>query len=189
MLSLLDWIYQMGLTDAKDKDDEGLIRELLEQTSQAGVFRFLTDDYTITWQEFALRLMAKARSTAWNGVMNQYFARANKFGANYLSVFYNVAQSFYNLALNDYLEAHGNVDMVMLSSKRRVRLTPKGALRNVSTQEYVDTIQLCTFDMERRDRAALESAESEYKAKKIVLNPKHYAMFRQAVGLAMMKVK
>lgn len=179
----------MGLTDAKDKDDEGLIRELLEQTAQAGVFRFLTDDYTITWQEFALRLMAKARSTAWNGVMNQYFARANRYGANYLSVFYNVAQSFYNLALNDYLEAHGNVDMVMLSSKRRVRLTPKGTLRNVSTQEYVDTIQLSTFDMERRDRAALESAESEYKARKIVLNPKHYAMFRQAVGVAMMKAK
>lgn len=187
MIGLLDWIYQIGLYDARECDDEGLIRELCDKTSQAGVFGFLTDNHTITWDEWALRLMAKARSTSWNGIMSQYFARANEFGANFLSVFYNISQCFYNLGLTDYLEAHGKFDMALLSGLRRVRLTTEGRFRKVNTQEYVDTIQLMTFDLQRRDEAIFENAESEYKAKRVALAPKKYDMFRRTVGIAMMK--
>lgn len=180
MISLIDWVYRMGLDDACDADDEGLVREFCDKTSKAGVFGFLTDEFTITWQEWSLRLMAKARSTAWNGAMARYFNLAGKFGANYLSVFLNIAQCYYNMALKDYLKAK-SVDRAMWHNCTRIRLTPKG-VKNCKVREYIDTIQLLTFDLSRRDEEVWQT-QTATQAKKIALTAKQYEMFRRSVGL------
>lgn len=180
MISLIDWVYRMGLDDACEADDEGLVREFCDKTSKAGAFGFLTDEYTITWQEWSLRLMAKARSTSWNGAMARYFNLTGKFGANYLSVFLNIAQCYYTMALKDYMAARG-VDRAMWQNSTRIRLTHKG-VKNCKVREYVDTIQLLTFDLSRRDAEVWER-ETATQAKKVALTAKQYEMFRRAVGL------
>lgn len=187
MVSLLDWVYRLGVDDAASCDDSGRVRELMERTDKAGAYGFLGDDYAITWQEWALRLMAYARGTSWDGAMTRYFTRAGAFGANYLSVFYNVAHGFYLMGVTDYMSARGDVDLALFRAKRRVRLTPQGKPKNFPMRQVVDAIQLMTFDYQRRDERVIAEAGSDYKARKVALKPNHYGYFRQAVGLAVMK--
>lgn len=186
MVSMLDSLYRQGLTDAIGSADDGRMLALLDSTNEPGVYGFLTDDYTIGWQEWALRLMAMARSTAWDTVMARYFSLARRFGVNYLSVFFNVAQGFYCLGIRDYIAARGRAELALLQGRRRVRLTSAGSLRAVKPREYINVIHQLTFDYERRDRAVLESAPSEYFGRKVALKPGYYERFRRAVGLAML---
>lgn len=187
MIALLDWIYRMGLTDSVKADDEGLLRSFCDKVAQAGVYGFVTDEYTITWQEWVLRLLSKVRTTTWNGIMTKYFDRARYFGANYLSVFFNIAQCYYVMGIQDYLAAGGVVDLGLLESKKRVRLTEKGKFRNIKMQEYVDTVQQLSFSLQRRDAVILDNAQTK-KMRGVALNAGHYNMFRRAIGLAVMEI-
>jgi len=188
MISLIDYCYRTGVESAHDVDDEGLSRDFLEQTKEAGVYGILSDTpmYTV-WDEWGLRLVHKARSTAWKGTMSQFLEKVGAFGAFYLSAFYPVSFFYYRRGIEDYINAPGAADYGVFSSKRRVRWTDKG-LRNVSTKEYVQDIQLLTFDLSRRDQAIIEAGnQTQYKARKKALTPRQYESFRMAVGLAAQK--
>lgn len=184
MISLLDYCYKLGVGAAHDLQDEGLTMEFLQRTSEAGVYGILSDNpiYT-TWQEWMLRLMAKARSTSWNGAMVQFFNRMGAFGTNFLSAFMPVSFYFYRRGMEDYIKAPDAVDYNIFVGKTRVWWTSKG-MKNVNNREWVDTLQLISFDLERRDNAVLES-QTPYQAKKIALKPNQYDMFRRCVGLAL----
>ncbi len=188
MLSLLDYCYRLGVETAHGLQDEGLAREFLERTKAPGAYGILSESpiYT-TWQEWMLRLIAKARSTSWNGAMSQFMGKIGRFGANYLSAFLPVSFLYYRRGIEDYVNAPEAADYNVFCGKTRVRWTKKG-LKNVNPQEWVQAIQLDCFDLERRDNAILEAeGQTEYKAKRIALTPKQYEHFRMAVGLAAQK--
>lgn len=188
MISLLDWCYRLGVEAAYDLQDEGLAREFVGRTSKPGVYGFLTEEPVyITWQEWTLRLMAKARSTSWSGSMNRYFNAMGRFGANYLSAFLPLTQVFLCKGVNDYYSAPSGADMAMFNSKTRVWWTPKG-LRTIKNDEWVSELQMQSYDLERRDAEVWES-NTAYEAKKVALTAKQYCMFRRCVGLVMMKGK
>jgi len=188
MLSLLDYCYRIGVEAAYALQDEGLAREFIERTKEAGVYGILSDSpiYT-TWQEWGKRIIAQARSTAWSGTMVRFFSKAGAFGANFLSAFYPVSFFYYTRGIEDYLNAPEAVDYNIFAGKTRVRWTKKG-LRKIKPQEYVDDIQLYCYDLERRDEVIREANESTpSKFKKITLSPRQYESFRNAVGLAAQK--
>lgn len=182
MISLLDWVYRLGVESAREVEDDGLCREFLERTKEPGVYGLLSDNPTyITWQEWTLRLMSKARSTCWNGAMVQFFNRMGRFASNYLSAFLPCSLMFYRRGISDYLNAPTAVDFAMFQSKSRVWWTKSG-LKPVNNRTYVDELQLISFDLSRRDAEVWER-ETAIKAKKVALTEKQYEMFRRSVGL------
>ena len=182
MLSLLDYCYRLGVESAREVEDEGLCREFLERTKEPGVYGLLSENPVyITWQEWTLRLMAKARSTSWNGAMVQFLNRMGRFASNYLSCFLPCSMVFYCRGVSDYINAQGAVDFAMFQGRSRVWWTKNG-LKPVNNRTYVDTIQLLTFDLQRRDAEVWER-ETAIKAKKVALTQKQYEMFRRSVGL------
>lgn len=182
MISLLDWCYRMGVESAHNLQDEGMAREFLERTKEPGIYGFLYDNpIYISWQEWTLRLMAKARSTSWSGSMNRYFNAMGRFGANYLSAFLPLTQMFLNKGIQDYISAPSAADMALFNSKSRVWWTPKG-LRAINNGEWVSELQMLSYDLERRDNEVWES-NTAYEAKKLALRPSQYQMFRRCVGI------
>lgn len=186
MFSLVDFCYRKGVEHAYRIDDEGLAREFLGKTSQIGVYGFLREDgATMDWKEWSLRLMSQARMTSWNGAMSRYFllvgGRANQ---NYLGAFIPVAQVFYNKGVRDYIENPHSADYLLFQGKTRVFWTPKG-LKKVNNRRYIDEIQLCCFDLKRRDKIVWE-AETATNARRMgALTASQYDSFIRAVGLAL----
>lgn len=183
MISLLDWVYRLGVESAREVEDEGLCREFLERTKEPGVYGLLSETpvYT-TWEEWTLRLMAKARSTSWNGSMVKFFTKMGKFSANYLSAFLPCSLMFYRRGIEDFINAPAAADFAMFQSRTRVRWTMSG-LKPVNNRTWVDELQMMCFDLERRDAEVWER-ETKYEAKKVALTTKQYEMFRRSVGLA-----
>lgn len=184
MISLIDWCYRMGVSDAFAQSDEGLVREFCERTEEVGVFGFLTDDFSITWQEFSLRLLYKARMGAWDGAMTRYMNSMGRYGRNYLSCLLPIAQLWYCKGCRDYAENPQGCDMSMFNAQSRVYWTARG-LRRVENKRYVDEIQMETFALERK-HAGVWATRSAYDAKKAgALKPKQFHFFRTVIGLAM----
>jgi len=187
MLSLINYCYRIGVEAAHDLQDEGLAREFLEHTKEAGAYGILSDNPMYTeWDEWGARLMYKARTTSWKGIMSRFLEKVGAFGAFYLSAFYPVSFAFYRRGIEDYINAPGAADYSVFCGKTRVKWTKEG-LRKVSNEEYVQDIQLLTFDLSRRDQAIWEGESTAYQAKKIALTSKQYKHFRTAVGLAAQK--
>ena len=184
IISILDYCYRLGVEAAREVEDEGLCREFLDCTKEPGVYGLLSENPVyITWQEWTLRLMAKARSTSWNGGMVQYLNRMGRFSNNYLSCLIPLSQVFHNRGISDYLNAPTAVDFAMFQSKSRVWWTKNG-LKAVNNRTWVDELQMICFDLERRDAEVWER-ETAIKAKKVALTQKQYEMFRRSVGLVM----
>ena len=182
MISLLDYCYRLGVEAAREVDDEGLAREFLGRTQQAGVYGLLSaSPVYIGWKEWCLRLMSRARSMSWSGSMTRFFSCMGRFGANYLSVFLPISQAFYNRGVSDYYDAPNGADFALFQSRSRVWWTSKG-LKSVKPRTWVDELQMVSFDLERRD-AEVWGRESVYNAKKVALTSKQYEMFRRSVGL------
>ncbi|MDE6536068.1 MAG: hypothetical protein K2K82_08700 [Muribaculaceae bacterium] len=182
MISLLDYCYRLGVEAAREVEDEGLCREFLERTKEPGVYGLLSENPVyITWQEWTLRLLAKARSTSWNGSMVKFFNKMGKFSANYLSAFLPCSMVFYCRGISDYLNAPTAVDFAMFQSKSRVWWTKNG-LKKINPRTWVDELQMICFDLERRD-AEVWARETPHNAKKIALTQKQYELFRRCIGL------
>lgn len=186
MLSLLDFCYKKGVEAARTAQDEGLSREFLERTQDAGEYGLLSEDpIYVDWEEWMIRLRNSARESAWSGVMAKFIRDdIRAFGANYLSAFIPVSFCFYRRGIKDFNDAPGGADYEVFMGRNRVWWTPSG-LRNIKPEEYVDYIQILTFSLQRRDQAVFETeGMTVYKAKKRALTPKQYDSFRMAVGLA-----
>lgn len=190
IISLVDYCYRKGVEDAYRLQDEGLAREFLDKVSQTGVYGFLNEEgITMSWKEWTLRLMAQARMTSWNGAMTRYFSLiGSRPNQNYLGAFIPVSEAFYAKGVRDYTDNPHSVDYLMFQDKTRVSWSAKG-LQNVNNRRYIDEIQLCCFDLQRRDNAVWES-ETPYKANKLgAMKPIQFDWYIRAIGLALMTNK
>lgn len=182
IISLLDWLYKLGAQHAWEAQDRGKVYELIERTDKhIGVFGFLTDDYTVTWKEWQLRIEMQVRRTAWGGILTELICHIRRFGQSHLSIFYNIAQYYYNLGMQDYIE-NPRVDMTLFNDKRKIRIS-KGKFLKMRPCDYQNDIQLKCFDLERRDRAYREM-HTDYEARRAgAFTSKQYDLFIQAVSL------
>lgn len=189
-ISLVDYCYRKGVEDAHRIGDEGLAREFLDKVSQTGVYGFLNEDgITMNWKEWTLRLMAQARMTSWNGAMTRYFSLiGSRPNQNYLGAFIPVSEAFYAKGVRDYVDNRQQFDYALFQEKTRVFLTAKG-FQNVNNRRYIDEMQLCAFDLQRRD-AEVWANTTAYEAKKMgAMYSKQYDWFIRAVGLAILSGK
>lgn len=186
MIALVDFCYRKGIEDAYRVEDEGLAREFIEKTSQVGVYGFLREDgATMDWKEWSLRLMSQARMTFWNGAMSRYLLLiGGRVNQNHLGVFIPVAQVFYNKGVRDYIENPHSADYLLFQEKTRVFWTAKG-LKNINNRRYIDEIQLCCFDLKRRDKIAWETKTATNARRMGAFTDSQYDSFIRAVGLAL----
>lgn len=190
IISLVDYCYRKGVEDAHRIQDEGLARQYIEKMEEVGVYGFLNEDGCIMdWKEWTLRLMAKVRMTSWNGPMTRYFQLVGaKVNQNYLGAFIPISQRFYVNGVRDYTNAPDGTNWEQFKGRTRAKWTEKGLLR-VNNRRYVDEIQLCTYDLKRRDSKIWEE-KGFYEAKKIgAITEKQADWFIRAVGLAMIDSK
>lgn len=184
MIGLLDWVYRLGIQHSRELNDEGASREFLDTHNEVGVYGFITDGYNVGVLEWQLRLQKEARLTSMFGSMYQYFLRMGRYGQNYLSCFLPIAQEWYNLGVQDYIDNPHACDYSVFNGKTRVRWTKKGLL-NIKPKEYVEMIQLQCFDLQRKHAAYLEEHADDYKARKIALREQYWTWYIRAVGLAL----
>lgn len=183
-ISLLDWLYRLGVKQARELGDEGAAREFLDTHSEVGVYGFLSDGLNVGVLEWQLRMMKEARLTSMYGSMYQYFQRMGKFGQNYLSCFLVVAQMWHNLGVSDYLDNPNSCDYAVFDGKTRVRWTKRGLI-NLKAKEYVETIQLQCFDLQRKHAEYLAEHADDYKARRTALPERHWQWYIRSVGLAL----
>lgn len=182
LVSLLDWTYKLGVKAAHELEDEGLTRDFLEKANKPGVYGLLSEEpLYIDWQEWSLRLMHTALRLKSNAPIKTYFNKMGRFGNNFLSCFLPISMIFYCRGIKDYMAAPGAVDYAIFEGRTRVTWTPEG-LRPIDKRIMVNELQMISYDLERRDIKVWES-ETFATAKKIALPPKHYQIFRRAVGL------
>lgn len=189
-ISLVDYCYRKGVEDAHRIGDEGLAREFLDKVSQTGVYGFLNEEgITMSWKEWTLRLMAQARMTSWNGAMTRYFSLiGSRPNQNYLGAFIPVSEVFYAKGVRDYVDNRQQFDYALFQEKTRVFLTAKG-FQNVNNRRYIGEIQLCCFDLQRRDAAARAGLTVSEINRLGALSEKQYDVYMRAVGLALMTDK
>lgn len=186
MIGLIDWLYRLGVTDAHEINDDGLAREFLEKINSPGVYGFLSyDGRLISWQEFSLLIVAKARLTSWQGAMTEYFNKMGKLTSNYLGCFIPLAQFFYAKGVRDYMSAPNVADIAEFQTRRRVYWTPKG-IRRVSTRQYVDELQIECYNLKRRDEDVFQWNTAYEAAKMGAIRPKRYECFIRALSVAAM---
>lgn len=204
MISLLDYVYKLGVSDARDVEDEGLCRQFLLNHVEPGQFGFITDGYDVEELEWQLRLSMRSRLQRQYGAMQTLFMSMRRFKANFLSCFLPVAQRFYNKGIKDYNDAPADCDFNAFCNRSRIWWTSKG-IKNITPQEYVDTIQLMCFDLRRRDMKYLlsdvedwrnvdgtisyEQAELFNERRRHCLKPAQYESFICAVGLSLQSYK
>lgn len=186
MVKMFDTLYRLGVTDAHNAADEGLCRSVIEQTAEPGVYRLLTDDYTITPMEWQLRLQMIAGRISLRSPMFKLFGRMGNYLSNYIGCFLPLAQCFYNNGISDYLAYPHQLDLSLFNTKTRVWLTAKG-LRAKSNADYQEAIQQFCFDRKRAEQAYIEGYVdkrrsryeriSEDDPKKRVRNPEHWERF------------
>lgn len=189
-IALVDFCYRKGVEDAHRIGDEGLAREFLGKVSQTGVYGFLNEDgITMGWKEWTLRLMAQARMASWNGAMTRYFSLiGSRPNQNYLGAFIPVSEAFYAKGVRDYVDNRQQFDYALFQEKTRVLLTAKG-FQSVNNRRYIDEIQLCCFDLQRRDAAARAGLTVSEINRLGALSEKQYDVYMRAVGLALMTDK
>lgn len=186
IISLLDYCYRKGVEGAHRIGDEGLAREFLDKVAQTGVYGFLNEDnITMGWKEWTLRLMAQARMTSWNGPMTRYFSLVgNRVNQNYLGSFIPISEAFYAKGVRDFIDNPHGCEYQLFQAKPRVFWTGKG-LQNVNNRRYIDEIQMCAYDLQRRDDGVW-SSNTKYEARKMgAMLHNHYDWFIRAVGLAL----
>lgn len=188
MIGLLDWCYRLGVKHTREINDEGAAREFLDTHNEVGVYGFLSDGLNVGVLEWQLRLQKEARLTSMFGSVYQYFLRMGRYGQNYLSCFLPIAQVWYNLGVQDYIDNPHACGYSVFNGKTRVRWTKKGLL-NIKPKEYVEMIQLQCFDLQRKHAAYLTEHADDYKARKVAIRDQHWSWYLRAVGLALMTNK
>lgn len=198
VIRILDWCYRMGVRDARNAQDEGLCYEFLDKTSKAGVYGFLTDDFTIDWIEWSSRLRLQAMRISLNNPMNEYFRLMGNFNVTYLCCLLPLTQHFYGLGVADFCNAPNGCEMAIFEDKTRVFWTEKGC-RAIKLMEYKNLLQAILPALKRRDkqvwddwadkRASLDRYERAKMPhpKHIAIKPKFYDTYSRAMGLAILR--
>lgn len=173
LMRLFDRMYKLGVNDASRVDDEGLSYMWIEKTSQPGVFGRLGDEtshdplyWQLTLQKVALELKSVPRFI-------NYARDAGRYGRNYLSVAWVVAQCFYNQGLKDWYDHPDTSQLVSFNNKSRMRWGE--TLSNWAPSAMVSAAQEFCFERKASDEA---------EGGKFAIKERHYMTFIKCISLA-----
>ncbi|MCM1216529.1 MAG: hypothetical protein NC209_03955 [Alistipes sp.] len=167
--------YKLGVNDAFAASDEGLCRQHVEQTQQPGYFGRVGDDISHDALYWQIKLKEAVYRSGFYEPLCRYLRNMGRYGHNYLSVALPIAQEFYNRGLTDYCKAPGGCEIALFNDANKAWWTAKGP-RNVKTEEYVEQVQLMTFQRQHIDEGG---------DPKKVLKSRHYELFRRCIGMAL----
>lgn len=190
LISMADWLYRKGVVDCSHLIyDEGLIREWLEKMEEPRAYGYLEERVRVmSSDEWATRLMLKARQTCWNGAMCNYLNKMGRFGQSYLSVFIPCSMQFYLKGVKDYLNAPLAADINIFLERTRKEWTSRG-LKKIKQRTYVDQVMLICYDLKARDSEFAEAHTPAQRRKQGVLPAYYYDSFIRAVGLIGMRLE
>lgn len=169
--------YKRGVNDAcRHGDDEGMLREHVEQTRDFAKFGF-AGAATSRWVYWKNRLSDLAEDGNRYKTLTNYFERMGNFGSNYLSVMMCVAQTFYNRGITDWLDDSHADEINFFNGNSRWW----GGRKDVDSYHLRAYVQdVCS---ERLDSA--EDADAGGG----VLRRKHWEVFMQAFSFAVVAKK
>lgn len=173
---LFDRMYKLGVNDAANAEDEGLVRMWIEKTTQPGVFGRLDDETSHEAMYWQLTIQKIAFSAGVSKRLMWYASCMGRYGSNYFSTGWVVFQCFYNLGMQDYINDPTARTLEAFNSKLRQRWIKGGGDWN--TPSIVSQAQEFCFKRNHSDQHS-----SDRKA----LKPNHYTMFIKAIGLAALK--
>lgn len=173
LMRLFDRMYKLGVNDAAAADDEGLVYSWTARTQEPGVFGRVGDEtshdplyWQLTLQKTAFEMGAAGRFTT-------YARMAGRYGRNYLSVAWVVAQCFYNRGLRDWCDHPEAGGLALFNAKGRVRWDGKCA--GWSAPAMVSLAQEFCFERRASDTA---------KGGKMAIKERHYTAFIKCISLA-----
>lgn len=182
IIGILDHCYRKGVMDAYASRNEGLCREHLAKTSEAGVFGFLDNERPWGWQEWALEIIKLTRYSAWGGIMSKIFSCADRFGTNHLSCVYVLTQAFYNKGIEDYIRWPNGSDITAFQAQNRLYWTANG-VKTAKINHWIEDVQSLTLSLEERDALVWENETASY-ARRHALKRGQYEWFRNRVPIA-----
>lgn len=162
--------YKRGVNDAyRYSNDEGMLREHIEQTRDCGSFGFV-GGVTTKWVYWKNRLLEMGEEDRRFRPVNDFFERMGKFGSNYLSVFLVLAQTFYNRGIEDWLNNPGADEISMFNQG----MGWWGGRRIVDAYRLRAYVQdICTGRVEAIDKGGEDT-----------LRQSHYEIFMQAFSFS-----
>lgn len=173
LLRLFMACYRRGVFEARQVNDEGLCREIIEQTSQTCVFGLVSAKVKpdpIYWQ---LRINEIAEEARLYQQWDKYCRSMGRYGANYLSVAMVLCQCFVNLGMKHYLESPKACDFTLFKEQGRVWWTVSG-IKKAHGSRIVEAAQNMCYDRIDIDAHGGKGALREF----------HYKMFLQKLGMA-----
>lgn len=162
--------YKRGVNDAcRYSNDEGMLREHIEQTRGGGMFGFVSH-VTAKWVYWKNRLLEIGEEDLRFRPINDYFNRMGKFGSNYLSVFMVLAQTFYNRGIEDWLDNPG-AEEIGLFNERTSWWGVRRAVDSYRLRSYVQDV-------------CAEHIETIEKGGEDIIKQSHYEIFMNAFSFS-----
>lgn len=180
LLRIFDLSYKMGVNDACQADDSGLVREHIETLKtpdKFGRIGSVADDW-LYWQ-LTLRqaIITNPLYKSANSSFERYVASAGHAFRNYLGVAFSICKAFYMLGLSDW-ESHRLSDLSIFNSKPKVRLQADGKLKEWKTSDMISDAQIMCYEQRKLH------TESDCKFRN---TEKHFTLFIRCLALASMK--
>lgn len=173
LLRLFMACYKRGVTEAHQANDEGLCREVIEQTSQTCTFGLVSAKVKADPVYWQLRINDIADDAKLYLPWDRYCASMGRYGCNYLSVAMVLCQCFVNLGMEHYLDNPHSCDFALFSAQSRAWWTKDG-IKSADSSRIVQTAQNFCYDRIDVDASGGKGALKEF----------HYKMFLQKLGMA-----
>lgn len=170
---LFHHMYRLGVNDCAQAEDEGLAKEWIRKTSEPGVFGRLGDETSHDALYWQLILQKEAHSLGIARRLMDYMRKAGRYGKNYLSVAWVMAQCFYNSGMEAWCRDPHAWELPLFNTRTRARWDK--ARRIWSNSGLVSQAQEFCFQRQHSDM------ESEDKK---ALKAHHYLIFIKSIGLA-----
>ena len=173
---MFDRMYKLGVNDAAEAEDEGLVMMWAEKTSRPGVFGRLGDETSHDALYWQLTLQKVAFTAGMSNRLMRYASAMGRYGANYFSAAWPVFQDFYNMGMLDWCKDPSARTLAVFNSKTRLRWARSGGawtIPSIVSQSQEFCFQRRHSDMQSQDRKALK--------------PHHYEYFIKAIGLASLR--
>jgi hypothetical protein len=155
IFDMYEMVYKQGFEDAYRVGDSAYCEDFINHVRVPNVYGFITDDHTIGWSEWALRLMVLGRSYHFNGALRDYFNMIYSYNS-FAACAYIVAQEMYIKGMKDFMEQPCGMETISQLKEKRSSKYVKGKVSHRTRAELLEEVQLAIFERIHTDEGYLE---------------------------------
>lgn len=172
ILSLFDFCYKRGVSDACNARDDMLCKQFVEKTQEPGVYGFIWKPrqgaYNLeTWDNkqmiTELTVMTITENVRYKQTLYRQFSRLIN-PTTYHYCLLHIAQEMYNTGILDYLKNPNYLELPKMQQWRWVEWTNHGVRRS-DTAKMMTRMQIAAFDRARLSEIADEDNKNRIKRK------------------------